>query len=435
MMNTIYMKNKSPFLVALLLTMAGSSFVSCKKQYQPVAILSEYVKQDKFSDLYAELIHNRAKYNGSSLLFYDIILNSVMNRPQESNRLIDKFRYRFSALDDTVNYYLTQSEYNNYLKLCNYGKLKTIGEQLIAKYKDFIDSSAYVELKDDNVRYGFLINEKPISLIKKSDTELKVTKDLAGYTLMPIRGSNDSTVNLIFDTGANVNTLTRSAAKKLNLRMIPNSVIYVMGSTGVRNKAEIGMADSLTIGHITIQHAEFVVFPDSLFTFAGGRYVINGTVGFPIFSRFEEIIYTDSTVFIPRIPTLKTGEPNMFIKSDDYILAVGYKDKKYPFFFDTGNDKSYFTKNFYAIDSASFQSLKDTIYSFGGIGGQYAIKAKLADEMTVNYSGRNFKLVKPMIETENGTLDKRMYGSIGKDFMNLYKKRIMSFKEARLEFE
>jgi hypothetical protein len=429
------MKNTRTIIIILLFTLTSNLFFSCKKHFKSVSKLSEYVRQDNYSDLYYELMNNRRNYREESLLFYDIIMSSVVNKPEKSNQLINKFRSKFSGIDDTTKYYITQSEYNNYLKLCNYKKLKEIGDVMIEKYKCYIDSSEYIELKDDNVRYSFLENEKSISLNKKADTKLKVTKDLAGYTLLTIKSSNDSTVNLVFDTGANVNAITQSSAIKLNLHIIPNSKIHVMGGTGVRNEAQIGMAEKITIGEIEILNAEFVVFADSLFTFAGGRYIINGAIGFPIFSRFEEITYTDSTLFIPKTPTLNAGEPNMFIKSDDYFLAISYKCRKYPFFFDTGNYETYFTQNFYNIDSSFFNTLKDTILTYAGVGGQVHSRAKRPIEISLNYSGKNFNLVRPFVEMEDREMYSTTYGNIGKDFMNQYKKRIMSFREARIEFE
>jgi hypothetical protein len=221
----------------------------------------------------------------------------------------------------------------------------------------------------------------------------------------------------------------------MNIKVIPNSTIHVMGATGVRNEAHIGIADKITFSNMEMHNVEFVIFADSLLTFAEGRYVINGTVGFPIFSRFEEITYTDSTLFVPKTPTLKPAEPNMFIKLDDYILSVGYKGRKYPFFFDTGNMRTFLMSEFYKSDIASFGSLKDTILSYSGVGGSTEIKAKQPEEVILNFSGRDFRLVKPFVETESEHRNKFLYGSIGKDFMGLYKTRIMSFKEARIEFE
>jgi hypothetical protein len=429
------MKTRTTLLLLLLYSMVSNLMLSCKKAYEPISNLSEFVMHDKYSDLSEELTANRGKYSEASLLFYDIILNSVTNKPTLSNHLIEKFRNQFTTTNDTVTYYLFQTEYNNYVKLGDYKKLKEIGSTLIEKYQTFADSTDYIELKDDHIRYGFLENEKPIELTKWADTKVKIKKDLAGYILLSLRSSNDSTVDFIFDTGANVNAIIESAAKKLNLRIIPNSTIHVMGATGERNEAHIGIAEKITLNNMEMHNVEFVIFADSLFTFAGGKYVINGTVGFPIFSRFEEITYTDSTIFVPKTPTLKPGESNMFIKLDDYILSIGYKGKKYPFFFDTGNMSSYLMSEFYKIDTTTFKPLKDTILTYAGIGGSTKFKAKQPAEVILNFAGKDFKLIKPFVEVETERWNKFLYGSIGKDFMGKYKTRIMSFKEARIEFE
>lgn len=429
------MKTRTTTILLLLSLIICNLIFSCRKAYLPITKLSEFVMHDKYGNLNEELTVNRGKYNEESLLFYDIILNSVINKPGLSNDLIVKFRKQFTSANDTVNYYLTQTAYNNYVKLCDYRKLYEIGGTLVGKYQAYVDSSDYIELKDDQIRYGFLEKEKPIELTKLADTKVKIKKDLAGYTLLSLKSSNDSTVDFIFDTGANVNAIIESAARKLNLRIIPNSIIHVMGATGARNEAHIGIADKITLNNMEMHNVEFVIFADSLFTFAGGKYIINGTIGFPIFSRFEEITYTDSTLFVPKTPTLKPGEPNMFIKLDDYILSVGYKGKKYPFFFDTGNMNTFFMSEFYKTDTTSFSPLKDTVLTFAGVGGSSKIKAKQPAEVILNFAGRDFRLIKPFVEVESEHRNKFLYGSIGKDFMGMYRTRIMSFMEARIEFE
>jgi hypothetical protein len=422
------------YTLIVLVLLTGMANTSCKRQFHAIPQLSQFVEQDNYGALYDEIITNRSNYKESDLLYYDIILQSMLNRPEESNKLIALFRKKFVATDST-EYLLTHTEYKNYVKLDDYGKLKEIGGILIERYKAYIDSVDYVELQDDHRIFTLLEHEPTITVQKVADTEMKITKDLAGYTLMTVKASNDSSIDFIFDTGANVSVVTESSAKKLNLRILPNSDIFVMGATGMRNHASIGFADSLTIGNVEIRNAEFVVFADSLLTFANGIYKIDGVVGFPIFSRFEEITYTDSVLYIPKIPTLTGGEPNMFIEADDYILSIGYKGKKYPFFFDTGNDKTFFKRNFYNIDSLSFNSLPDTLFGLGGVGEVITMKAKIPEQVCLDFAGKSFCLAKPFVETEYEKMSRHLYGSIGKDFMYLYPKRIMSFRQARLAFE
>ena len=187
--------------------------MACTKVFQPIKKLNDLAFSKKFSELYTELSANRDAYNDKALIYYDLILKSVLNQPEESNALIQKFREQFRKLSDTVNYNLVQTEYYNNQKLLNYIKLKELSKNLIENYKRFIDSSNFTELKDDNVAYGFLENELPTTVTKNTDIEIKVKKDLAGYNLLQVKSKNDSIVDMVFDTGANVNVVSESVKR------------------------------------------------------------------------------------------------------------------------------------------------------------------------------------------------------------------------------
>jgi hypothetical protein len=90
---------------------------------------------------------------------------------------------------------------------------------------------------------------------------------------------------------------------------------------------------------------------------------------------------------------------------------------------------------FYKIDTASFKRLKDTVLTYAGVGGSTKIKAKQPAEVILNLAGKEFRLIRPFVEIESEHRNTFLYGSIGKDFMGMYKTRTMSFKEARIEFE
>jgi predicted aspartyl protease len=418
-----------------LLVIALSTLMSCTKEFSPIKKLNDLTACKKFGELFIELTTNRSAYNDKTLIYYDLILQSVLNQPEESNALIRKFRKQFNKFSDTVNYNLTRHEYYNDQKLLNYRKLKTLSEDLIANYKRFIDSSDYVELKDDNVAYGFLENELPAQVIKNADSEIKVLKDLAGYNLLRVKAQNDSTVNMIFDTGANVNVVSESTAKKLNLRIIPNSLIYVAGATGARNASRLAMADHGFIENIEFKNAEFVIFPDSLLSFANGMYKINGVIGFPLIMRFESIRFTDSLIYIPEKPVPGTIIPNLFINGDDYIIDVVYQNKKLPFFFDTGNSNTSFYRAMYDIDSMNFKTLRDTVFSYAGVGGTTTEKARLLPEIKLDCGSKSFVLSNRYISLRRNSLHPDLFGSIGKDFVNQYKSILMSFRYSFIDFE
>ena len=419
-----------------LVVMVLCTEMACTKEFRPIKKLNDLADNKKFSELYTELSANRSTYNDRTLIYYDLILRSVLNQPEESNTLIQKFRGQFNKFSDTVSYNLIQIEYCNNQKLLNYKKLKELSEDLIGNYKQFIDSIDFVELKDDNLAYGFLQDELPTQVIRNTDSEIKVIKDLAGYNLLRVKVNNDTTVNMIFDTGANVNVVSESTAKKLNLRIIPNSLVYLAGATGARNASKIAIADHGFIENIEFKNAEFIVFPDSLLTFANGVYKINGIIGFPLIMRFGSIRITDSLLYIPKNPVAKTNIPNLFIKGDDYIIEVTYKNKRLPFFFDTGNSNTSFYKTMYDIDSMNFKSLKDTVFSYSSVGGTTTEKAKFLPEIKLDCGSKSFVLKNTYIALEKkNILHPDLFGSIGKDFVNQYKSISISFKYSCIDFE
>ncbi len=427
------MQTMEKLIKICLVFMVLCTEMACTKVFQPIKKLNDLVDSKKYGELYTELSANRNTYNEKSLIYYDLILKSVLNQPEESNDLIQKFRKQFTKVSDAVNYNLVQTEYYNNQKLLNYKKLNDLSKNLIENYKQFIDPNDFVELKDDNVAYGFLENELATTVIKNTDTKIKVIKDMAGYNLLRVKSKNDSIVDMIFDTGANENVVSESTAKKLNLRILPKAVVYVMGSTGTRNASKIAIADEGSIENIEFKNAEFIVFADSLLTF--GRYKINGVIGFPIIMRFESIHFTDSIIYIPKNPDVKSNIPNLFIKGDDYIIDVAYKNKILPFFFDTGNSNTSFYKNMYDIDSTNFKSLKDTVFSYSSVGGTITQKAKLLPEIKLDCGSKSFVLKNTYIALSKNILSPDLYGNIGKDFVNQYKSVTMCFKYAYIDFE
>ena len=151
--------------------------------------------------------------------------------------------------------------------------------------------------------------------------------------------------------------------------------------------------------------------------------------------RFESILFTDSLIYIPKNPIVKANIPNLFIKGDDYIIDVAYKNKKLPFFFDTGNSNTSFYKNMYDIDSMNFKVLKDTVFSYASVGGTITQKAKLLPRIKLDCGSKSFVLDNTYIALKKNILNPDLYGSIGKDFVNQYKSILMCFKYAYIDFE
>jgi hypothetical protein len=89
----------------------------------------------------------------------------------------------------------------------------------------------------------------------------------------------------------------------------------------------------------------------------------------------------------------------------------------------------------YDIDSMNFKILKDTVFSFSGVGGTIIEKAKFQPEIELNCGSKSFVLHNTFIALDRNFLHPDLFGNIGKDFVNQYKSITMCFKYAYIDFE
>ena len=149
-------------------------------------------------------------------------------------------------------------------------------------------------------------------------------------------GFPDSTVNAIFDTRANISSITRSYAEKLHLHLM--DVHYREGASinGNRFTVGLGIADSLYIGQILVRNAVFQVMPDSILFLAPINFQMNVIVGLPVIADLQEVrVYNDGRMVIPPIPT--PGDlHNMAFDGLDPIILLPSGEDTLLYHFDSG---------------------------------------------------------------------------------------------------
>ena len=431
LINKIIMNIKLLTLIGLLNLIYACS--SETNEYISNATLDCLLENKNYSDLLYEITENKEAYDEDKLLYYEIVLQSVLNNPKKSNQLIRLFYEKYNIYSDTVGYNITEIEYNNFYKLADYKNRFKISKKLSEKYKPFYDSVEYAELIDNKID-SLLGKEAPISMTMNSDCKLNIKIDIARNNVLPVKGSNDTIVDFIFDTGASVNVVSQETAKKINLRFILNSEVNIIGANGDAIKAKIAIADKIYIGDIEFKNVNFVVFADSTLTFSKG-YKMRGIIGFPVFNLFEEIVLTDSTIFIPQKSTKKEIEPNFFTYGSVCIISLKYGNKKIPFLFDTGFNTSYFYKNFYNLDSLNFNKLDVLNLTIRGLDGFKTMKGIIIPEIEFECANKKFQFKDAIIQLEYNHSHKKLNGNIGRDFIRQYEKRIINFKYSYICFE
>lgn len=340
------------------------------------------------------------------------------------------FRDYSSRLPDSVKYALLNIKQANHGKLFEYKEAYRAISEMINKYSNLVTTEKSEDLKNTELIWSSLARQPPQVMIIKDNTDIKMKRDKEGLANLTVTHGTDS-VDFIFDTGANLSTITESTAKKLQVTIV-GSGIDVASVTGKNIKSKIGICPLINIGNITVENAVFLVFPDSALAIPQIQFQINGIIGFPVIEAMKEVQITQNNEFI--VPAQRTTHhiQNMAL---DFLTPIICLDGD-SYTFDTGADYTmlyelYFRKYKKQIEG----NYKKLDLRFAGAGGDRIEKGyKIPFKAMVE--GKPFIIDSVMVFSKNiKETENYFYGNIGQDLIKQFKKMTLNFESMFIRFE
>jgi hypothetical protein len=208
-----------------------------------------------------------------------------------------------------------------------------------------------------------------------------------------------------------------------------------MGFTGNRMESELGLLN-INIGGLKVNNSVFLVFADSLLSFANGAYVINGVIGFPIMDAFQEMIFEeDKFVTIPEQPDTLALR-NFALDDANPVILVSYKNDSLPFHFDTGADRTIFFDTFlkrYQTDIIGHSTKKNS--TIGGAGGTSDVESYILDTALIAAGNEQARLYSIQVLTKELSYDHRfVYGNFGQDYIKKFNIMKMNLSAMSITF-
>lgn len=312
-------------------------------------------------------------------------------------------------------------------------KAAEANEMLITNYKAVLDSNDYDDIKNSGIIWRAL-SRIPPQQTKISDlTVIPWKRDKAQLMTIPVKV--DGIINdFIFDTGANMSTISETYAEKLHLQVI-NCEFSLGSSTSIKNKSSLAIAENLSIGDIVISNVVFLVLPDDKLSFPQINYKINGIIGFPVFNQLGEIrISQNGIIEIPKQPGSREFK-NLALDGLTPIISLTVNRNTLPFKFDSGAEASHFFQSYYKRYEESIKKTgKADTLSIGGAGGRIKYPAYVLNEVNVKTGNKLAILKKVKVITASEDNNDLFYGNIGQDFINHFGEMILNFKDMFVDF-
>lgn len=384
------------------------------------------IMQKNFFHAKAMYDSSQTALSGAQQNYLAALLDNAFNKVDLSERRIANLKGDFS---DSLWFELYKVKEDNAVKTYDYKTAKVTAQTMLQQYKYLLSPDAQNDLKNSLHMWTSLEHTPPQRVVINGTNRLKMKKDKAGLNNLHAVVGKD-TADFIFDTGANMSTISLSTAKRLHMQIIPADV-EVGAITGASVKAQLGVCRQFKLGNIEVNNAVFLVLADSALAFPQISYTIEGILGYPVICALKEVQITqDGYLIVPEKETAIHSAPNMAI---DRLSPLIFIDGKH-FTFDTGADETFLYNNFYEENKAEITSrYQPTHIRFGGAGGKteqevYKIKHHF-NIMEKEVALDSVPVLKDKISHE------MVYGNIGQDIIRQFKTMTINFDKMFIKFD
>lgn len=380
-----------------------------------------------------EQINLEKNKENPTYLYYSSLTDNYFNKPKESIKKINKLLAKFpNQISDTQKAKLLLTDLNNYMRVFEYQNAYNIAEKLLL-LKKYLTSVQIEDLDNNTKILKGLLNTDIQKINLKNDVQFNYFKDAAGLINIPVL-MNQKQDNFVFDTGANLSLVTEETAKKYNLEL-SNLYFDVQAITGIVVKARTGIAKNIQIGGIDFENVVFLVMPDNSLTFAEGKYIINGIIGFPVIEQLGEIRISKNTIFIPKASKNSKLE-NMGLDELTPTIQLETFDEKVAYTFDTGAGHTILNNPFFKKFE---ERIKDNIskekLNYGGAGGNESSDGYKLKSWTSIINNKPVSLENVDLKTKSTVEhDQYYFGNIGQDVIVQFSEMIINFKYMYIDF-
>lgn len=361
--------------------------------------------------------------------YFNAILDNAFNRPQSSNNRIEQLLKKNFNLPDSLALKLLKVKMDNSIKCDAYREAKETIHTLLNRYGKLLSSEDENDLRNSLKIWSALENQPRQEVTIPETNQIKMEIDKAGLKNLRIGAGGDS-IHFIFDTGANLSTVTKSTAQKFKMKILAGD-IEVGSITGKKTKAHIAICPQFTFGTIKVTNAIFLVLDDDALNFPQLGYQINGILGFPVINALHEIEITEEGFFIvPKEETVNRFPSNMAL--DELTPIIHIDGKNYSF--DTGADQSMLYPNYYEENRDTINKLyKPVKIRMGGAGGIKELDGFTISK-TFQIQGKQVSLAHLQLIKEDTVNHQGIYGNIGQDFIKKFSKMTLNFHQMFILF-
>lgn len=426
------MRHLSRLLLLLLL------LASCKPQpSSPVALaeLQQLLSQKSYFKLRDLLAQQQNQLEEHHRLYYEAFVLKAFGQNEGSNQHISILLSKHAAqFNDSLTLGLLDLQAANHLFLYQYQQAAALYTQILADYPQLLEEVDRANYLNNQRLFGSFAGVPPQKMHKSGEVRVAAYRNAFNHLMCPVTVQGQ-TNDFIFDTGANLSTISESTAQKMKLRLF-DQAIELGSSTQISVQATLAVADSLYLGELLFENVVFLVLPDAQLSFPEIDYHIEGIIGFPVMHQMGEVhLHSNGELSIPAQASATTRS-NMFFEGLNPVVEVRSDSDTLLFTFDTGAKSSELSYRYYQNHQDEVQQ-KGELQSnqSGGVGGLVTAEEYMLRNFPLQLGSKQASLVQIPVKLEEYGFNKYFDGNLGQDLFTQFNTLILNFEGMYVDFE
>ncbi|MCC8188711.1 MAG: retropepsin-like domain-containing protein [Bacteroides sp.] len=396
--------------------------------------MSQLLEKKDLFRLREELVPAKNKLSPDRWLFYQAHCNHAFGKEDASNAqirvLFDTYGH---LLPDTLKKELLEIQAQNYSRLFRYAEAADTYFQLIHEYAEVADSTEVEAYRNVLALWQPIRDVLPQQVVKKEDVKIRLIRE-GDYYRIPVT-CGGVTEELIFDTGANLSTVSESIATQVGLTLY-DTEIEVATSTTIKVQSRLGVADSLWLGHLLVENVVFLVMPDEVLYIEPIDFYVKGIIGFPVMYQMEEVhLYKNGELGVPARREDRELN-NLFLDHLHPIVRLYSGGESLLFTLDTGAAHSELYGKYYREHEEYIKENAElTQGQRGGAGGMEQVRKYVWKDFPYTLGSSSGTLSEVSIIDGEYVFADPYDGNLGQDVFGHYDKLIFNFREMYVDVE
>jgi predicted aspartyl protease len=397
--------------------------------------LDRLIERKRYSEFERQL--PSANLSENERRYFEGVLADRLNQPSHAIELLEKALPELTKLDRKRAAIALYALAEDYFMVGRYSEATAQYAVLLEDFGRFLDEAERRTAQDNHDTFALLGNATPQSISGERSAKLTTRRDPLGDLEVPVKvGANNEW--WIWDTGANISTITKSTAKRLGLIVSKGHAQTLGGATGTEVSLSTAVIPELIFGGAVVHNVVVLVMDDKELNInlgTQGAYQIDGILGYPVLAAMQTFTVDRSEMHVGVSKSASARTTRLYVDEMTPLVAASSGSESLIFQFDTGNSGADLTARFLKSFPKMFASLKSERGQFGGAGGTKSVTIYRLPELELSFGSATAKFKKiTLFDGDRGELLDKLFGNLGQGLLNQFQSYTVDFTRMQVIF-